>query len=92
VIKYKVSTFGKQVEFHEISREDDRFVYFRIDGRECNTYKESPGWKWFNTYEEAYAYLLKLAEEQYAIAVRHVDQTKRHLESVKAMVNPETAQ
>jgi len=95
VIKYKLilhRSRGKEIERREVIRDTPHCVFVQDRGRERKENKSGAYEYWFDTWEEAYAFLLNRVQMEYDRAARDLSRCKLELESVKAMVNPETAQ
>ena len=93
MIKYRIGKFGIEIERHEVIRETDKCVFLPgLGGRERKENKESEYGKWFDTWAEAYSHLLSRVDKNYDRAGRNLVACRSELETVKAMVNPETAQ
>ena len=93
MIKYKVilhRSRGKEIERREVIRETPYCVFVHDGRRERKENKSGAYEQRFDTWNEAYVFLLARAQRDYDRAARDFSQCKLELESVKAMINPET--
>ncbi len=95
MIKYKLilhRSRGKEIERREVIRETPYCVFVQDGQRERKENKSGAYEHWFDTWNEAYVFLLGRVQMEYDRAARDFSRCQLELESVKAMVNPETAQ
>ena len=78
---YKTSTRGKLIKHVECERETESNVW--INGRRYG--KTAGGDRYFDTFNEAKAYLMKIAEEDVEKAKSRLSRAKDHLENVRGL-------
>jgi hypothetical protein len=86
MIKYKTKGWGKgQIEMVEVDRETDSSVF--IDG--YRRAKRSSYDNFFDTWEDAHAYLLKKAENSASYARRNLEIANGELGNIRGLKNPD---
>lgn len=86
IVKYR--TKWNEIERVEIFRETDNFVYF---GNGCREAKRSGFQNYFDTWEDAKAFLLDEAQKSIDAARRELQRAQAEYGNIKGMKNPEAS-
>ena len=89
MIKYRTGGSGKEIEALEVVRETDHYITFVAEWwhrkSEQREKKETSHSKWFDTWEEAHAFLLERARKRVFDCEGSLHRAHERLRSVEAM-------
>ncbi|MFK3738987.1 hypothetical protein [Massilia sp. TN1-12] len=92
ITKYKTTENSSSIQEVDVIRETASFVYLpRFGGGERREAKQSSWDYYHDSWEEAHAYLMKLAESHVKAARRELELANGRLGNIKGMKPPEDA-
>ena len=91
-LMYRTTRWGIDITQYEVSKETPKTVTFvqRYSGKfiEATERKEADNHRWFDTWEEAYGFLVERCKSKVDFTRRQLEIDRKLLKQVKEKINP----